>query len=190
MSTQILQDLLSIVEKGDTLYLNYRKERLIEKTKAISVTIHRVNLTTFASIHQEVKKSFSKQKNVVRKDLSQAQKVLDIARLRNYNIIKIFEYDLVSTSYLFDDDGFMTKPKKNDLITILEKNLLPENYVPPYKWELCPTSYIIDVLGIVRKLKLQRSEKTFGDFINIMYFLQLRMLLELILYLTVIYLRL
>ena len=80
-----------------------------QRRKRLSATIHRQNLKTFLSIRSMKKTAEIKMKDK-KKELAEGQKVLDIARVRGYDIKRLFQYDLVSTTYFFYKDGLMTKP--------------------------------------------------------------------------------
>lgn len=98
MRDEIQDSLLSVQETGLNLYNKFRKERLVEKTKRLSDTIHRNNVKTFASA-EEKKASSSKVKKKQGKEFGVAQKQLDIARIRGNDAQEVFTYDLVQTSY-------------------------------------------------------------------------------------------
>ena len=56
------------------------------------------------------------------KKIAQAQKIIDIARRRRIHISEVLEYDLISKSYLLDNDYTSTsKPDKYVLVKKLEK---------------------------------------------------------------------
>ena len=57
--------------------------------------------------------------------MSAAQNLIDLARVRDYNLEELFKYNLMKGSYLFDDKGFMTDPHKSTLLSELEKKLSP-----------------------------------------------------------------
>ena len=72
-------------------------------------------MKTFKSI-PAVKKPdtvLKEKKNNVRKYIAEAQKIVDIART--------FQFDLIASNPLFDSVGFMTKTSKSDLCIELEK---------------------------------------------------------------------
>ena len=124
MSAEIRNDLLSIFSQGKDRYLSFRRERFIEKTKAILSTITRANIKTFVNIDDSIKSTQQKH-NVLHKELLQAQKFIDIARLRQYDMTELFKFDLISSNMLFDGEGFMRDPNKSTLVTELENNLTP-----------------------------------------------------------------
>jgi hypothetical protein len=119
MSDEIRFSILSYQKTGQDLYDTFRKERFVQKSKRLADTIHRTNLKTFKSIHAQ-KRPDAKKKDQ-KKESAEAQKIVDLARVRDYDIKHLFEYDLVQSSYLFDNSRFMTDPKKSMLCTEMEK---------------------------------------------------------------------
>jgi hypothetical protein len=99
------------------------------------------------------------------KQLAKTQKIFNTARVREYDmkhVKDLLRFELVDSSYLFDGDGLMTIPIKNDLCTELEKHLVKKDYLPPSKWKPENTASIIEVMGCLRHMRLA-SEKTFGE---------------------------
>ena len=94
--------------------MSFRRERFIEKTKDILSTITRANIKTFVNIDDSIKSTQQKH-NVLHKELLQAQKFIDIARLRQYDMTELFKFDLISSNMLFDDEGFMRDQKRAHL---------------------------------------------------------------------------
>ena len=109
MSDAIRKDILHIEKTGSELYTKFRKERYIDKSVRLSEPIHRNNLKTFKSIHVK-EKTLAKGKKVITKDIAQAQKIIDLVQVRDYNKEELFKYDLIESSYLFDAEGLMKKP--------------------------------------------------------------------------------
>ena len=165
MTDEIRKDLLHIEETSQDLYTKFRKDRFIEKTDGISDTIHRTKLKTFKSIHADDKRSPVQKKNDLKKETAQAQKIIDIARIRDYDMKKLFCYDIIPSNYLFDKCDMMTGPQKSDLVRELEKKLKPEDYVLPRDWTPQPTAYIVDVMSNMRKVKT-KGRRTFGELIE------------------------
>ena len=163
MTDDIREDILNASQKGQELYDNFRHERYVEKSKRLSETIHRTNIKTFKSIHAE--KKLSEKKKDQKRETAQAQKTVDLARVRGYDMKHLFQYDLVESSPLFDDNGFMTDPRKSTLCNELEKNLKKEDYIHPSVWPACHTTYLIDVMACMRRVRV-KSLKSFGDFIS------------------------
>ena len=141
MPLEIQESLLSVKETGLNLYNK-----------------------TFANAERK-KTSTQKIKQKQDKELGVAQKLLDIARVRGYDAQEVFTYDLVKTSYLFDEDGLMKKPTKHELVRELESNITADDYIAPTHWTDILTGYIVDVMAYARKLKTS-SMSTFGDLCN------------------------
>ena len=107
-------------------------------------------------------------KKTAKKKYAYAQKVLDIARVRNCDMKEIFAYDLQPSSSLLDEEGLMTKPQKSLLCHELEKSISPEDYKPPSQWERCETTYLIGVMAYIRRTKT-KDLRTFGDLCEAMF---------------------
>ncbi len=131
-----------------------------QRRMRLSATIHRQNLKTFLSIRSMKKTAEIKMKD--KKELVEGQKVLNIACVRGYDIKRLFQYDLVSTTYLFDKDGLMTKPVKSDLCKTLEAKLTLQDWVAKDQWTQEITAYLVDVMAQVRRVPITNL-KTFGD---------------------------
>ena len=161
MTSEIRHDLLSVQEKGLELYTAYHRERFVERSKRLSDTIHRTNIKNFQSIHSQ-KKADQTSKKGQKKEFSQVQKVLDLARERKYDSKELLKYDLIPSTYLFDSEGLMNKPQKSSLGIELEKTLSAADYIKPEHWKDMPTVYLIDVMQQLRKMNV-RQMSTFGD---------------------------
>lgn len=161
MPDVVREQLLCLQDIGAEKYGTFRNERLINKTKRLSDTIHRTNLQTFNSIAKNVKKI--PQKISIEKKSRNAQKILDIARVRGCDMKEVFQYDLLATNSLIDGDGYMTKPNKSSLTIELEKVLAAEDYIHPSQWDYTfPTAYIVDVMAYMRRIKT-KNLKSFGE---------------------------
>ena len=100
---------------------------------------------------------------MLKKDMVTAQKLIYLARVRNFNDKKLFEYNLVPSSYLFDADGLMVESDKSALVREIENMYLSkEHYTFSYLRDM-EHSYLVDVMANFRKLDVKRS-KTFGEF--------------------------
>ena len=85
-----------------------------------------------------------------------------MARVRQFGVKKLFKYNLVSSSYLFEGDGLMKSASKSLLVTELEKYLEDNDYTHPISSPM-RTVYLIDIMSHVRKLDVKQKQ-TFGDF--------------------------
>lgn len=76
---------------------------------------------------------------------------------------ELLQYDVSSTSYLFDQEGLMTKSQKSALVQDLETKLINDDERVPTKDSELQTACIADVMANIRKLKT-KDIKTFGEF--------------------------
>ena len=76
---------------------------------------------------------------------------------------ELLQYDVSSTSYLFDQEGLMTKPQKSTLIQDLETNLTSDVERVPTKDSDLQTAFIADVMANIGKIKTNDIQ-TFGEF--------------------------
>lgn len=89
--------------------------------------------------------------------------MLDVAKERGHSMEELLQYDISSTSYLFDEDGLMTRTTKSSIVHELEKQLKTGDQTTPST--AMKTGYIVDVMSNVRKMKTS-NVRTFGDFCN------------------------
>ena len=95
MPDDIRHDLLAMKENGDNNYQKFRKERYIDKAVPLSSVIHRVNIKTFASVTHASRVTDKVKRD--KKSISQGQKMIDLARVRGYDMKEVFKYDLVES---------------------------------------------------------------------------------------------
>ena len=79
------------------------------------------------------------------------EKSIEIARDRGLVAKDILQYDVVSSPTLFNDEGFMTKPEKSELIRVLEEKLESGDYSYHHQPE---SAFLIDVMATVRRVSL------------------------------------
>ena len=170
MPSEVRESLLSVESKGSQLYNSFRKERFTKRTKKLSDTIHRNNIKTFQTI-KSVKPSVTAIKKKKINEAAAGHRVLEIAQARGFSTKELFSYDLIQTSYLYDDGGLMKKPVKSALCHELEKCLNSADMVPPSDWKSIGTAYLLDVMANVRKIST-KGLRTFADlcsnFLNMM----------------------
>ena len=97
-------------------------------------SLRRLRVKTFANAERKKTSTQKIKQKQDKKELGVAQKLLDIARVRGYDAQEVFMYDLVKTSYLFDEDGLMKKPTKHELVRELESNITADDYIAPTHW--------------------------------------------------------
>ena len=97
MTEEIHKNLLHIQKIRSDLYSTFREERFIKKTtKRLSDIIYRNNLKTFISIRTEKEATESKKKEK-KKESVQAQKLMELARVRSFDTKELFKYGLISS---------------------------------------------------------------------------------------------
>ena len=84
----------------------------MNKTARLSDTIHRNKISNFKSIHTDNSTNVKAGKQTQLKECMKAQKIIDLARVRDYDLAELFKYDLTTCS-LFDENGLMIKPRKH-----------------------------------------------------------------------------
>ncbi|KAG1675185.1 hypothetical protein GQR58_014808 [Nymphon striatum] len=161
MPKAIRDDLLQFEEKSSELYDTLRTERFVTKKRAIFDTIHRNNLKTFKH-NKAVKGRDQPKEKDIKLQLAEAQKIFDVARVRNFDVEHLLKYDLVEKSYLFDREGMMVKPNKSELCNELEKILSKDEYTEPKEWADANTTSLMDVMGCLRRMRTGPIN-TFGE---------------------------
>ncbi|KAK7082909.1 hypothetical protein SK128_000095, partial [Halocaridina rubra] len=72
------------------------------------------------------------------------KRTLEIVKERRLTVGELLQYDVATTSPLFDDEGLMTKSIKSDIVHELEGNLSDQDPRTPKSDESKATCYIID----------------------------------------------
>lgn len=153
MSNTIRNQLLSFDTIGLDKYSTFRETRFINRTQKLFDTVHRTNLQTFKDIkHEEQKRKSDGSKVMNKKELAHAQRILEVARVRDYKMDFLLNFDIVHSSYLFEPGLIMTKPTKSELIIELEKSLKKSEYKIPSKWEPLSSAVMVDVMANIRKV--------------------------------------
>ena len=101
---EVARRLLNFDENSVRRYESFRKECFIDKTKMLSETIQKSNLSHFATQSQEEAQKKSQCDKEVAKEVAHIQKLMDIAKSRHIPTSKILEYDLLGASPLFEGD--------------------------------------------------------------------------------------
>ena len=152
--------LLNFFENGKEGYTNFRKERFIEKNKKLSDTIKRVNLPAFDPIYKSMPVTTNTTSKLAIKELSQAQRLIDIARSRMISMTELLKFDMGIQNSLFDGE-FTAKPDKYLLVSELEKSLVGTTY--KFKTDnFRPTALIVDFMSLIRKMNLSKM-RIFND---------------------------
>ena len=143
--------LLKYFEHGEKTYTEFRNERFVDKTRALSNVIKKVSLPSIESKSKESTKFKPSKENTKAKIQAIAQKQVDIAKSRFISMPEILQFDLVPSA-LFEGN-FTAKPEKHLLITELEKHLLSAEYNFA-KTSQSKTSLVIDFMSLMRRIRL------------------------------------
>ena len=146
--------LLTFFEHGENGYAEFRKERFVEKDKKLSDTIKKVNFPLFDPKSKQKNLTQTTTSKLVIKEISQAQRSVDIARSRLITMTELLDFDLTAQNPLFDGD-FTTKPAKHLLIAELEKNLVGVSYVFENDG-IAETGLVIDFMSLIRKMNISK----------------------------------
>ena len=148
----ISKQLLNAETIGQVSYAQFREKRFLQKSERISDTIHRNNIPTFASIHRQPLSKKTTPRKKLKAEETKIQRELDIAKERGHAMSELLQYDIGTSSYLFDEEGLMKTATKSDLTKELEKHL-PEESPRVLPASPMQTGYIVDVMANVRKIK-------------------------------------
>ena len=69
--------------------------------------------------------------------------MIDLARVRQFDVNELFKYNLVLSSYIFEADRLMTTTQKSLLVKELEKYLRDEDFSFSYS-SLMTHAYMVD----------------------------------------------
>ena len=142
---------------GEEEYGKFKSKRLEKKTVKLFYVIPKVRK----------KKSNTHASNTVdlKKETVSFVRHIDFLRLRIYNIQRLLQFEITSTSFFLTKDGYLRKSQKSQLAQEI-KGLLP---APP---EMVPTDRkqsmtVFDFMGYCRKVPIKRDElKTYADLAN------------------------
>ena len=101
LPTKVREGMLSVESKSLQLYIEFRK--VLDQTKNLSDTIHRNNIKTCQSIKAVKPSTTTSKKKKISKAVA-GHRVLEIAQARGCSTKGLFRYDLIPTSYLYDED--------------------------------------------------------------------------------------
>lgn len=157
-SDEMSGSLLNCFETGDELYKEYRQTRLVERTKGLFDTIHK--------IHSKKKKCSNENKPDLNKVKADFTRCIEVARTRNYDVQKLLSYELTDKPYFLSPDGcYLSKSNKSEL-----QSLLKSGTISTQEFSRGPHDYIsiavIDFMAEARKIGSRRNKfnlKTFGD---------------------------
>ena len=75
----------------------------------------------------------------------------EVARARGRTMEELLQYDVSSTSYLFNQEGLMAKPQKRALVQDVKTKITNDDERAPAKNSELQTAFITDVMANIRK---------------------------------------
>ena len=99
-----------------------QSERLVEKTVNFVAPIKKTNLLSFyeSQSKKQTKKRTKTASQTYAKEVSRSHKSFEIARIHGITTCKILEFDMFETKILFDEQDYAKKPRKHELVNLLE----------------------------------------------------------------------
>ena len=147
ITQDIRNDVLNASERDKNKFETFYSERFTNKTSKLIDTIHKENLKTMITVKNKSKKTTKK----VIGELNMNEKSIEIARDQGLLTKDIVMYDVAPSPMLFDDEGFMTKPEKSELICVLEEKLESGDYSYHHR---PGSAFLIDVMATARRIPL------------------------------------
>ena len=150
-SDDIRKYLLNVQDKACIIYSTFLHNIYVCTTDTISSTTSRSGRYKLKTIKKfdHCKKSNAASKIDFPSHLLQHRNVW-IARVRG------LEKLLIPSSYLFEEKHFKTKPIKRKLVQERGKELSADKHVSPINWELCQSTFLVDVMANFRKIYIKR----------------------------------
>ena len=133
------------------------------KSKKLSVTIPKRNLTKFStveSIQTKLEKEITSSKM-----LASAQRDIDVARERGMSLREVLTHDILPNSILFDGEFTTSTPYKSKLVTQLEKDF-PQNTVQMLPESDLKTVVLLDFMSKVRQFPKLISSTNVGTVVK------------------------
>ena len=148
---------LKCLENGKAAYNEFISSRLQDKTVQLFDRIPKMRKKDgMTNITKKID---------VKKETINVLRTVDCARLRNYDIQELLQYELTSTSFFLTKDENLRKTTKSELMQELEKNITPSSIRVPHSEE--DTMIVIDFMAYARKVPVKKLNlKTFGDFVQ------------------------
>ena len=118
--------LVNIYDHGKQADLQFRTDPFIKRTAGLSAPIKKARIKpSFSSLK---KCAFDKGTplSISAKQVSTSNKRVEIARSRSIPLSDILQYNIFDSNPLFDNNGYIKKPRKHELVTILEEKLTNE----------------------------------------------------------------
>lgn len=152
---------LEMLENGDKLVKELRKERYVDKSRKVSYTITRRNMPRMDL--KEKKTSLAAPVEVTAQMIAAAQRDIDIAKERGMPAAQIYRHDFLPTSSIFKGK-LPKKATKSQIVAELEKlsNITEADTRKPER----ALSLIMDFMSTTRSMTIPPDCTTFGDLIH------------------------
>ena len=150
-----------MLENGDKLVKELRKERYVDKSRKVSDIIKRRNMPRMDL--KENTPSLAAPVEVTPQMIAAAQREIDIAKERGMPAAQIYKHDFLPTSSIFEGK-LPKKATKSHIVTELEK-LSNINEADTRKPERA-LSLIMDFMSTTRSKTIPPDCTTFGDLIH------------------------
>ena len=140
--------LIDCIKQGKERYDEYKKDRLENKTKKLFDKIpHSKKSRKSSSTNQKIDK---------KKEIIAATRSIDYARLRQYNISSLLEYELTSIPFFLTKDGYLKKSQKYKLSKKIKDGI--NHYQPPVNLQETDhcTMTAIDFMAFARKVAIKK----------------------------------
>jgi len=158
----LAEHMMKCVEIGEKEYAGFKETRLQKKTVKLFDTIPNVKHTSTKP------KTYEKVLDVKRETLA-FLRVIEIARMRGYDLGTLLQYEITNTSFFLEKDGTLRKSQKFEFAKELKRSLetIPES-VP----DTGPSSAIVfDFMAFCRKVPIKKMKLcTFEDLFKSLWF--------------------
>ena len=139
--------LLQCLTMGEAACDGFYKSRLEDKTAKLFDTIPKTRKSKRSTANAP--------KLDIKKETVSFMRYIDYARLRNYDIKNLLQYELTTTSFSLTKEGYLRKPQKSDLSTEL-KRLLSGRCLESLPAVVDKRMLIIDFMAYARKVPVKK----------------------------------
>lgn len=156
----LVKHLMDAVSIGEKEYADFKEARLQKKTVNLFETIKNTKW-------ENRKMNLPNKIKDVKKETLAFTRVIEIARIRGYDLKSLLQYEIASTSFFLEKDGTLRKSAKSEFARELKSGFL-EN-IPETVPDLGPSSMIVfDFMSFcrkvpIKKLKLSTFEELFQN---------------------------
>ena len=149
---EVAERYLNFFDHEKEVYMQFRGERLISKSKLVGDTITKVNLPKFGNSNDN--KSSTESTKAATRRFGFAQREIGIERSR-LSMKEILQYNHVTQDILFNRD-LTAKPDKPELVRELEKYLQVFDYTFSNSTSPYQTAVVMEFTSEVRKIPKER----------------------------------